>query len=95
MNILVGSVVERVVFSSTTTLIVWFGLTRTLVSVTLLRRWIRRFTMIISAWRLRTRSKFSGQEFEEIYKNIENSSASADSSKHEVVNARKNARIIQ
>ena len=38
--------------------------------VTLLRHWIRRFTMIISAWWLRTSSKFSGQEFEEIHKNL-------------------------
>ena len=44
------------------------GSTRTL--VTLLRPWIRRFTMIISAWWLRTSSKFSGQEFEEIHRNI-------------------------
>ena len=42
--------------------------TRTL--VTSLRPWIRRSTMIISAWLLRTSSKFRGQEFEEIYKNI-------------------------
>ena len=38
--------------------------------VTLLRPWIRRFTMIISAWWLRTSSEFSGQEFEEIHRNI-------------------------
>ena len=44
------------------------GSTRTL--VTLFRPWIRRFTMIISAWWLRTSSKFSGQEFAEIYRNI-------------------------
>ena len=44
------------------------GSTRTL--VTLLRPWIRRFTMIISARRLRTSSKFSGQELEEIHRNI-------------------------
>ena len=44
------------------------GSIRTL--VTLLRSWIRRFTMIISAWWLRTSSKFSGQEFEEIHRNI-------------------------
>ena len=44
------------------------GSTRTL--VTLLRPWIRRFTMIISAWWLQTSSKFSGQEFQEIHKNI-------------------------
>ena len=37
------------------------GSTRTL--ATLLRPWIRRITMIISAWWLRTNSKFSGQEF--------------------------------
>ena len=34
--------------------------TRTL--VTLLRPWIRRFTIIISAWRLRTSSKFTWEE---------------------------------
>ena len=34
--------------------------TRTL--VTLLRPWIRRFTMIISAWWLRTSSKFTWEE---------------------------------
>ena len=44
------------------------GSTRIL--VTLLRPWIRRFTMIISAWWLWTGSKFSGQEFEEIHRNI-------------------------
>ena len=44
------------------------GSTRTL--VTLLRPWIRRFTMIISARWFRTSSKFSGQEFEEIHRNI-------------------------
>ena len=32
----------------------------------LLRSWIKRFTMIISAWWLRTSSKFSGKEFKEI-----------------------------
>ena len=44
------------------------GSTRTL--VTLLRPWIRRFTMIISAWWLRTNSKFREEEFEEIHRNI-------------------------
>ena len=44
------------------------GSTRTL--VTLLHPWIRRFTMIISAWCLRTSSKFSVQKFEEIHRNI-------------------------
>ena len=44
------------------------GSTRTL--ITLLRPWIRRFTMIISAWWLQTSSKFSGQEFGEIHRNI-------------------------
>jgi len=33
-----------------------------LLSDTLLRPWIRRFTMIISAWCLRTSSKFSGKK---------------------------------
>ena len=44
------------------------GSNRTLVM--LLRPRIRRFTMIISAWWLLTSSKFSGQEFEEIHRNI-------------------------
>ena len=38
--------------------------------VALLRRWIRRFTMIIFACWLRTSSKFSGQEIEENHRNI-------------------------
>ena len=46
---------------------IW-GSNRTL--VTLLRSWIRRFTMTISAWLLWTSSEFSGQEFEEIQKYI-------------------------
>ena len=33
--------------------------------VTLLRPWIQRFTMIISAWWFRTSSKFNGREFKE------------------------------
>jgi len=44
--------------------ITWFGSTPTLV-VQLLRLWIRRFTMIISAWWLQTSSKFSGKEVKE------------------------------
>ena len=45
------------------------GSLRTL--VTLLRPWIRRFTIIIPAWWLRTSSKFSEPEqFEDIYVNI-------------------------
>ena len=32
--------------------------------------WMKRFTMIISAWCLQRSSKFSGQEFEEIHTNI-------------------------
>ena len=47
------------------------GSTRTLVM--LLRFWIRRFTMIISAWYVRTSSKFSGQKFEEIHRNVRSS----------------------
>ena len=46
----------------------FYCLTRTL--VTLWRPWMRRFTIIISAWCLRTSSKFSGQEFEEIHQYI-------------------------
>ena len=38
--------------------------------VTLLRPWIRHLTIIFFAWWLRTSSKFSGQEFEEMYRNI-------------------------
>ena len=34
-----------------------------------MRPWIRRFTMIISAWWRRASSKFSGQEFKEVYLN--------------------------
>ena len=41
------------------------GSTRTL--VTLLRPWIKCFTMIIPAWWLHASSKFNGQEFEESY----------------------------
>ena len=43
----------------------------TYILVTFLRLWTRRFTMIVFAWWLCTRSKFSGREFEEIHKNIE------------------------
>ena len=39
--------------------------------VTLLRLWIRDFTMIVSAWWLRIKSNFSGQEFDEIHRNFE------------------------
>ena len=46
------------------------GSTRTL--VTLLRPWIRRFTMIISAWWLRTSSKFMWEEFIRQPENLEN-----------------------
>ena len=49
---------DRIIWGSTCTL------------VTLLRPWIRRFTMIISARWLQTGSKFSGQEFEEIQKPV-------------------------
>ena len=45
------------------------GLKRTL--VTLLRPWIRHCTMIISTSWLRTSSNFTGEEFEEIRRNIE------------------------
>ena len=38
---------------------------------TLLRLWIKRFTIIFSAWWLWASGKFSGQEYEEIYRNIE------------------------
>ena len=65
--------------------------------VTLLRLWIRRFTMIISAWWLRTSSIFSEQEFEEIHRNIESiktPQAGADFCNHEVVNAMKSVRIV-
>ena len=44
------------------------GSTRTL--ATWLSPWIKRFMVIISAWWLWTSSKVSGQEFEEIYRNI-------------------------
>ena len=67
------------------------GSTRTL--VTLLRPWIRRFTMIICAWWLRTSSKFNGQVFEEIHWN--KSYAGADYSKYDAVITIKSARTIQ
>ena len=46
------------------------GSTRTL--VTLLRPCIKRFTMIISAWLLRTRSKFACEEVKRQLENLEN-----------------------
>ena len=46
------------------------GSTGTLVS--LLRPWIRRFTMIISAWWLRTSSKFMWEEVKGQPENLEN-----------------------
>ena len=39
--------------------------------VTLLRPWIRPFTMIIYAWLLRRSNKFTGQKVKEIHGNIE------------------------
>ena len=60
--------------------------------VTLLRPWIRRCMMIISSSWLRTSSKFSGQEFEEIHRNI----GSLETPKQvRIVNAMKSARIVQ
>ena len=54
--------------------------------------------MIISAWWLRTSSKFSGQEFEKIPENIDwiigNSLAGADSSNREVVIVMKGVQIV-
>ena len=44
--------------------------TRTL--VTLLRPWIRRFTMIVSAWWLRTNSKFTWKEVKRQPESLEN-----------------------
>ena len=41
------------------------------IPLSFLRLWIRRFTMIISAWWLRTSSIFSGQELEEIHRNMD------------------------
>ena len=72
------------------------GSTRTLVA--LLRPWMRRFTMIISAWWLRTSSKFSCQEFEEIHRNIgslETSKLVRIPTKYEVVIAKKSAPIVE
>ena len=63
------------------------GSTRTL--VTLLRPWIRRFTMIISAWWLRTTANY-GQEFEKLRRNIGSQEALTQvrlRPKHEVVTA--------
>ena len=48
----------------------------TLILVPLLRPRTRRFTTITSAWWLQTSSKFRGQEFEEIHRNIESSETS-------------------
>ena len=65
---------------------------------TALRRWVRRFTMIISAWWFRTSSKFSGQDFQETGGNIRSLETpkqdSADSSNHKVVIVIKSARIV-
>ena len=69
-NELIGSVAERVNEASFLRR-PWLhdlGSTRTL--VTLLCPWIRRFTMTISGWWLRTSSKFIGQNFEETHRNI-------------------------
>ena len=57
------------------------GSTRTL--VTFLRPWIKRFTMIISAWWLRTSSEFSAkkQNVNRKVRNTVNPYAGADSSK--------------
>ena len=52
------------------TMIMLHDLGSTSTRSTLLRPWIKRFTMIISAWRLRTSSKFSRQAVEEIHRNI-------------------------
>ena len=56
---------------------------------TVLRPWIRRFTMIISAGWIRTSSKFSGQDFEEIHMSIGSLETlkqdRGDSSSHKVV----------
>ena len=62
--------------------------------------WTKRFTMIISAWWIRTSSKFSEQEFEEILRNIGlletfKKVRGRDSSDHEVVIAIKSARNDQ
>ena len=58
----------------------------------------RRFTMIISAWWRQTNSKFSGQEFEEIHRNIgrletPNQVRISPSTKH--LMQRKYVRIVQ
>ena len=68
-KLLVGSIAERAKASFLRWS--WFhdlGSIRSF--VILLRPWIRRFTMNISARWLRTSSKFSEQEFEQIHKNI-------------------------
>ena len=65
----VGSVVERVKAS----LLRWswsHDMDSTITLIMLMRPWVRRLTMIISAWWLRTSIKFSGEEFEEIHKDI-------------------------
>ena len=79
----------------TTTLIEWLGSTGTLVM--LLRLWRRRFTMIISAWWLRTSNKFVDKNSKKSTGTliIGNSEAGADSSNHEVVVVVKSVRIVQ
>ena len=66
-----GSVAERVkasFFDDSDLMII--SSTRTL--VTLLRPWIRRFTIIISAWWLRTSSKFMWEEVKRQPESLEN-----------------------
>ena len=61
----------------------------------LLRPWIRYFTMIISAWWLRTSSKLCGQEFEEIHTKLDTFKQVYMSPKHKVVIAIKGVQIFQ
>ena len=86
-----GGMGKGVVF--TTTLIAWPGFNPH--SGHAVGPWIRRFTIIISAWWIRTSRKFSGLEFEEVHKKIGSSWAGADSSNHAVVIAMKSVRIVQ
>ena len=55
---------------STTTLITWSGFNSHLGVDTVLRLWIRHFTMIILACCLRKTRKFRERKFEEIHRNI-------------------------
>ena len=72
----------------------YLGSTRT--QVTLLRPWIRRFTMIISTWRLQTRSNSVDKNSKKSTGTLDHRKLQrgADSSNHEVVLVIKSVRIV-